>query len=482
MKIYMIIFCSALSACSLTPELAKPVAPIPAAYRMDTRNVDFLKNTQAAADLGWRTMFSDPRLQRLIELSLQNNRDLRIATLNVDAVQSQFRSQRASQLPSAEVSGGVSRERSSVSNGNSTAPSLSSTHTQHTLSLGMSAFEIDLFGRVRSLTDAAFARYLASEQGRRSVQISLVASVADAYFAERLAQSQLELAEHTLVDWTQSLYLARRLKLSAQNSEVDVVQAEGQVAIAEADLESRSRALAQATNAINLLVGMELPDDLPKPRSLNEQLIMTRLPIGLPSDLLVRRPDILQAEQNLVASNADIGAARAAFFPKLSLTASMGFASPALSNLFNTDHRTWRFSPQITQPIFQGAGLRAELRLAEVRKSLAIAQYERAIQTAFKEVADGLAGSATYGQQVDAQMRVVISAKRRLGLSSLRYFHGYDGRLEVLDAQRQLYIAEQNLLIVRRDEIGNVIALYKALGGGFSPSDVNDVRDIEDSH
>ncbi|MCA3842266.1 efflux transporter outer membrane subunit, partial [Burkholderia sp.] len=299
-----------------------------------------------------------------------------------------------------------------------------------------------------------------------------VGGVADAYFAERLAQEQRQLSERTLADWQQSLDLARRLKEAHQASGVDIAQAEGQVASATADLEARTRAVEQARNALRLLVGTELPKDLPDPVPLQQQPVMTQLPAGLPSELLFRRPDIQQAEQNLVAANADIGAARAAFFPRLSLTSSIGFLSPAMGSLFDGGQRAWSFAPQVTVPIFQGGRLRSELRLAEVRKSSAVAEYERSIQTAFREVADGLAGRETFGRQIEAQTRVVGSAERRTDLSNLRYRAGVEGRLELLDSQRQLYSARQALLDLRRSELSNAVALYKALGGGLTDKDV----------
>lgn len=449
----------ALSACSLAPDLVKPEPPVPAAY-------PFAVAGDNAAAVEWHQMFGDPRLQRLIMLALDNNRDLRLAALNVEAVQAQYNIQRAVRFPAVNATGGFTRQRLAADPTKPDTPA--SMQNQHSLGIGVSAFELDLFGRVRSLSEAAFARYLASEEGRRAAHIALVGAVADAYFAERLAQEQVELADRTLADWRQSLDLARRLKAADQNSGLDIAQAEGQVATAEADLEGRSRALARAGNALVLLVGAELPQDLPPPMPLDDSAVRTRLPAGTPSDLLTRRPDIRRAEQALTAANADIGAARAAFFPRLSLTTSVGYASPVFGNLFDGAQRAWSFSPQITQPLFLGGQLRAELRLAEIRKSEAVAEYERVIQTAFREVADGLAGSATYGRQIEAQDRIVASAERRVDLSTLRYRAGLEGRLELLDAQRQLYSARQTRLDLKREEIGNAIGLYKALGGGLT--------------
>lgn len=414
-----------------------------------------------AAEIGWRTMFPDPRLQRLIGLALANNRDLRLAVLNVEAAGAQYRIQRAAQWPGIDASVSATRQR--TASAELPAPSRTAAITQQAgASVGLSAFEIDLFGRARSLSEAAFARYLASEHGRLAAQLALVGAVADAYLAERLAQAQHALATRTLEDWQRSLALARLLRQAEQSSGLDVAQAEGQVATAEADLQARTRAWAQAQNALRLLVGADLPPGLP----LDRQPVLTTLPAGLPSDLLTRRPDIRQAEQMLVAAHADIGAARAAFFPRISLTASLGLASRAIGGLFDGPSRAWSFSPQITQPLFQGGRLRADLRLAEVRRSSAVVDYERAIQTAFREVADGLAAQQTYGRQLEAQVRAVDSAERRAQLSHLRYRAGVEGRLELLDAQRQSYAAQQTLLDLRHETFGSAVALYKALGGG----------------
>jgi multidrug efflux system outer membrane protein len=448
-----------LAACSLVPPLERPAAPLPARY--DAAVVE----AGNGADLGWREMFTDARLRRLIELSLANNRDLRIATLNVEAVRAQFDIAGAARLPSVSANGGMTRQRVPADAGGAAL----GVQEQKTAGIGLSAFEIDLFGRVRAQSEAAFARYLASEQGRRAAQISLVAAVADAYFTELLASQQVKLTDSTLEDWRSSLKIARLLNEARQNSGLDVAQAEGQVATAEADLEARRRSLAQARNALELLVGAAVPEGLADAVPLEMQALPTALPAGLPSDLLTRRPDILQAEQTLVASNADIGAARAAFFPQISLTASLGFASPSMGSLFSGAQRAWSFSPQITQPLFQGGRLRAELDLAKLRNSVAVADYERVIQIAFREVADGLAARDTYGNQIAAQLRTVASAQRVRELSDLRYRAGQEGRLQLLDAQRTAYAARQALLELRRDEFRATTALYKALGGGYQP-------------
>lgn len=463
--LHLIALVGCLSACSMAPRLERPTPPVPASFA-DSGNATLAHGDAVpASEMGWRTMFADPRLQRLIELALAHNRDLRLAALNVDAARSMFNIQQSTRLPSVSLDASHSRERA-LAQGNR-GESRREVSNQVAVNVGTSAFELDLFGRVRSLSDAALARYLASEQGRDAAQISLIAAVADAYFARQLADEQRQLAQRTLKDWQQSLKLARLLQDAKQNGGLDVAQAEGQVASAEADLQARQRAFVQAGNALQLLVGDALPADLPAPRVLALQPLVARLPAGLQSDMLLQRPDIRQAEQTLSAANADIGAARAAFFPQVSLTASFGYASTSLGSLFDPSRQVWRFAPQISQPLFQAGRLRTELRLAKVRKSEAVAQYERAIQVAFREVADALAGTATLDGQLEAQVRVVASAQRRVALSGLRYQAGVDGRLELLDAQRQLYAAQQTLLELRREAVVNSVALYKALGGGL---------------
>lgn len=450
-----------LSACSLTPEMTKPAAPIPEVFTVNAQTIP--TSTNPTAEIGWREMFIDKRLQALIELALINNRDLRIATLNVEAVKAQYGIERSARVPSVGLSLDSTRQRS-VTGGDS---KVSQIEEQNSLNVGISAFEIDLFGRARSLSDAAFARYLASDYGRQAAQISLISSISEAYFSEQLAYEQLKLAEDTLADWKKSLELTIQLRMANQNSALDVTQAEGQVASAEAIKMANKRALEQARNALRQLVGSEIPSDLPEPSLLFDQSVNTSLPAGLPSDVLLHRPDILQAEQNLIAANEDIGAARAAYFPRISLTTSIGYVTQDVRNLVGFGFETWSIAPQVILPIFQGGRLDAELELAKVRKSASIAEYEKAIQVAFKEVADGLVGSETYQLQTIAQKRVVSAAERRAKLSDLRYKAGVERRLELLDSQRQLYLAKQTLLELKQQELNNAVFLYKALGGGL---------------
>lgn len=450
-----------LGGCAMTPPLTRPDSPIPAQYPSHAHEI----GDTMAADIGWRTMFGDARLQRLIEIALRNNRDLRLAALNVEAVRAQFDIQQAAEMPQVALGANVVRERTN-------AGGTPLTQTQAGVKVGITAFELDLFGRVRAQSEAALSRYLASEQGRQAARVALIGAVAEAYYAERLAQAQLELSDRTVDDWRGSLALVRQLKAANQTGALELAQAEAQVAGSEADREARLRDVALRGHALALLIGQELPDGLPDGVPLTATSGMKPLPAGLPSQLLTRRPDLLQAELALVAANAEIGVARAALFPRIALTASVGTASPGLKGLFKSGSGVWSFAPEITQPLFNAGQLRTEVRLAEIRKSAAVLEYERAVQVAFREVSDGLAGQAHTARQAEAQGRAVDAAGRRAALAELRYRAGVDSRLEVLDAQRQLYAARQAVLDLRKEEIGHAIALYKALGGGMAEEDV----------
>ncbi|WP_332786311.1 efflux transporter outer membrane subunit [Sphingomonas sp. PB1R3] len=452
----------ATTACSMTPKLTLPTPPVAAAFPIAS-------GTEALPE--WRRMFGDPRLQTLIALSLDANRDLRIAALNAEAARAQVRVQRAQSLPGLNVESGYTRQRQPAGvagAGVGLTPggeATGFTFGQFSAQAALTSFEIDLFGRLRAMNEAAFHRWLASVEARRAVRLAVIGAVADAYWNERLADEQLALTRSTLADWRASLDITRLRRDAGQASGADVAQAEGLVRQAQADLAQRERELAQATNALTLAVGAPLPGDLLPPTPLMEQPIRTALAVGTPSDLLTRRPDIAQAEQDLRAANADIGAARAAFFPRVSLTAAFGFASLTLDSLFQGANRSWSYSPAISLPIFRGGELRGNLDLARLRASTAVASYEKAIQTGFREVADGLAAQATYGRQVTEQRAVVTQAERRANLTDLAYRAGQTSRLELLDAQRATYAAQQTALIVRRDQLTAAAALYRALGG-----------------
>ncbi len=338
----------------------------------------------AAADIGWRDFFRDPRLQALIALSLQNNRDLRVAVQRVDEARAQWGVQRGQLFPSigAGIQGTRQRLPPDLRPGGADSPSISS---QYQAGLGLTTFEIDLFGRLRSLSEAAYQQYLSTEQARRSVQISLVGEVAQAYLNLRAAGVQLDLTRKTLDSRQASYDLVKRRFDGGVSSELDLNQAKSLLDSASSDLAELARIQAQAVNALVLLMGAPLPLDLPPAAPFDDAQVLAAIPAGLPSALLERRPDILAAESALRAANANIGAARAAFFPTISLTGLLGVASPSLDDLFKGGHGFWSFSPSITTPIFAGGAIRSNLALAKARDNIAVAQYEKSIQQAFQE-------------------------------------------------------------------------------------------------
>ncbi|MEJ2410330.1 MAG: efflux transporter outer membrane subunit [Novosphingobium sp.] len=452
----------ATTACSMTPKLTLPAPPVAATYPVEMGGEPVPE---------WQGMFTDARLQALIALALRENRDLRIAALNAEAARAQIRVQRAQGLPGVNLDTGYTRQRQangavgSVGRSNRGAAAGAS-FGQFTVQAALTRFEIDLFGLLRAQNAATTERYLASREGQRAVRLTVIGAVADAYLAERLAEEQLRLSEAMLTDWQASLALAHQLHGAGQSSGLDVAQAEGQVRQAQADVAQHQREWLQATNVLAVAVGAPIPADLPPPIDLATQPIRTALAANAPSDLLTRRPDIMQAEHALRAANADIGAARAAFFPRLSLTGAFGFASLALQSLFQSGNQSWSYAPSVSVPIFRGGELQATLDLSRIRTSIAVANYEKTIQTAFREVADGLAARATFSAQLTAQTAAVQQAERRLDLVRQAYRAGVTSRLELLDAQRTLYTARQAMLGVRHAELTSATALYRALGGG----------------
>ncbi|MGH8806247.1 MAG: efflux transporter outer membrane subunit [Noviherbaspirillum sp.] len=447
-----------LTGCSLAPKYVRPDAPLAAAY--PAVNGQAISN---ATDTGWRDFFPDQRLRVLIETALANNRDLRIAALRIEEARAQYNIQSADLLPNLNATAGASRGRTAAA----LSPiGVSTVASSYQLGLSLASFELDFFGRVRSLNDAALAQYLATEEARRAAHITLIAEVAKAYLAERAFAEQYELARQTLEARDTAYKLAKQRFEVGASSALDLRDKEILVQSARAALASLTRQRAQAANALTLLVGKPLAG-LPPEQALSEQNIVNDIPAGLPSELLVHRPDIRAAEQRLQAANASIGAARAAFFPRISLTAGIGSASNDLSGLFESGSRTWSFAPQLLLPIFDAGRNSANLTLTEVRKNVAVAEYERTIQTAFREVADALAARATLDEQIDAQRASQEAQAERVRLSELRYQSGVSSSLDVLDAQRELFVAQQALVQVRLLRLTNAIDLYRALGGGI---------------
>jgi multidrug efflux system outer membrane protein len=454
----------AAAGCTLAPRYQRPVAPVDADFPAGPAS-QATATTVATADLGWREVFGDLRLQALVALALEQNRDLRVASLNVELVRAQYRIQWAQQVPMVGGSAGVTRQRTPADLGSSGRASVSSNWS---VGAALSGFELDLFGRVRSLSDAALEQYLASEEARRAAQLSLVAGVASQYLAGRAFEEQETLARETLEAVTAALKLTTRLAEAGRVSELDLRTAEAQVETARFNLATAGQQRARAGNALILLVGGSLPADLPPPLPLDEGQVVAELPSGVPSEVLARRPDVLAAEHALLSANAIIGAARAAFFPSISLTAFGGTASASLDGLFQGGSTSWSLMPRITVPIFAIGALSASLDVAEVRKSMEVARYERAIQGAFREVADALVARAWIDEQLLAQTARVTAETRRFQLSELRYRNGVDSYLTLLTAQRDLFAARQQLIQTRLARLTNLIDLYKALGGGWS--------------
>ena len=446
-----------LAGCmSLVPHYERPAPPVPAVFP----NAAPAASTVVAADLPWQTYFADPRLRSLIDLALQNNRDLRIAALNIDTLRAQGDLRRADRLPT--LNAGVTASRQPGSNGNMTSA--------YSAGLSVAAYELDLFGRVRSLTDSAAAQLLATEEARRGVQISLVASVANQYLALLADEELLDLTRRTRDTREQSLELTQLRLDNGAASELDLRLAQTGVEAARIAMAQLRRQRELDRNALALLVGQALPDWPSAPGRLNA-IALADVPAGLPSEVLLHRPDVQQAESQLIAANANIGAARAAFWPRIALTASAGTASSQLSALFKDG--AWSFAAQLLQPIFDAGRNRANLAVAEVQRDIGVVQYERAIQAAFRDVADALAGRATLDEQLRATQAQAEAERLRFGLSELRFHYGVSSSLELLDAQRSLFAARQAVTLTRLALLQNRVAVYRALGGGFVRPETN---------
>jgi multidrug efflux system outer membrane protein len=461
-----------MSACSLAPKYERPAAPVAAEFPIDPPAADGKGTPQPGADAkdavdtGWREFFPDARLQALIATALENNRDLRTAALRIEEARATYRVTRADRLPNVNAALSGTRARTpGFLNPATGEPAISE---RFDAGLSISSFELDFFGRVRSLSEAALATYLATDEARQAAQISLVAEVAKAYFTERAFAEQLALAQRTYEARRRTFELTRQRLEAGASSLLDLRSNETLMETARAAALALARQRAQAGNALALLVGAPGAGVSDGAMADDAQIdAMSAVPAGLPSDLLARRPDIRAAEQRLLAANASIGAARAAFFPRISLTAAIGSASPEFSQLFDGGNDTWSFVPQLTLPIFSAGRNVANLDLAQVRKNIAVADYERTIQTAFREVADALAARSYLGDQVAAQRAIPDAQAERLRLLTLRFENGVASTLDVLDAQRELFTAEQQLVQARLLRTTSAIDLYRALGGGL---------------
>ncbi|MEZ5590090.1 MAG: AdeC/AdeK/OprM family multidrug efflux complex outer membrane factor [Gammaproteobacteria bacterium] len=457
---------------SMAPAYQRPAAPVPekwpeqgptgSGYPTDAESAETA--VASVAELGWREFFTDPQLQQLIGLALENNRDLRIAALNIEQARAQYRIQRADQLPTLNLgaSDAVQRTAATLSESGS-----GQTSRQYDVNLGATAYELDLFGRVQSLEEQALEDYLATTEARRSTQISLIAEVANAYLTLAADSEQLQLAQETLSSQRESYALTQRSFEMGVASELDLRQAQTSVDAARVDSADFSSRVAQDRNALALLLGTSVPATVAPAELTTLNVIRQTVPVGLPAEVLLQRPDILQAEHSLQAGNANIGAARAAFFPSITLTALAGTASNNLSALFDSGSGSWRFIPQVTLPIFDRGRNEANLAVAETGRDILLAQYEQSIQTAFREVADALALRGTIDAQIAAQQSLTEATEASYRLSDARYRQGVDSYLSVLDSQRSLYNAQQDLIATRLARASNLVTLYKVLGGGW---------------
>lgn len=446
-----------LSACtSLAPKYERPAAPVAAVFPDSAPRGASPVTTAAANQIAWKQYFGDARMNQLIDLSLANNRDLRVAILNIEQARAAYQIRRADILPTVSL----------AATGSRTPGPNDSIVSAYQVGLGVSAFELDLFGRVRNLSDAALAQYLATEEARKATQISLISSVANAYLALLADDELLELTRQTLAGREDSLRLTQLKFDNGVVSKLDLQQAVSLVETARVVLAQQIRQRAQDANLLVLLVGQPLPETLPAARTL-AQTQLADLPAGLPSDLLAVRPDIRAAEQQLIAANANIGAARANFFPRISLTATAGTASNELSGLFKGGSFGWTFAPQAILPIFDYGRNTANLGSARAGRDIAVANYEKAIQVAFREVSDNLAGQATFAEQLRAQQGVAAAEADRFRLSDLRYRSGAASYLELLDAQRALFDAQRAAIQANLLRLQNQVTLYRVLGGGW---------------
>lgn len=459
---------SLVAGCKLTPKYARPAAPVSNAWPAGPAYAGAAGTTNAptAADLTWQTFITDAKLRQIIAGALTNNLDLRIALLKVEQARALYGVQRDELFPSFRANGDLSKARVPADLSSS---GRRNTTTRYDVNLGVASWEIDFFGRIRCLKDRALEEYLATEQARRSAQILLVSSVANTYLALAADCESQRLAETTLQAQADSYALVKRRYDIGVVTELDLYRAQTQVDTARGNVAQFKQQTAEDINALNLLAGEPVPDGL-LPARLDDIAAPRAISAGTPSSVLLCRPDIAQAEALLRAANADIGAARAAFFPSISLTAFAGTASSELSGLFKGQSGAWNYAPQIAMPVFDARTWSA-YKVAKAQQKIALTQYELAVQSAFKEVANALALRGTIGERVDAQQSLVNAMDATYRLSSSRYEKGIDSYLSVLDAQRSLYGAQQSLVSLRQAQAASLIHLYSVLGGGANDAD-----------
>lgn len=454
-----------LTGCTMAPRYERPAAPVADTWPSGASYDPAQASEKTAADVPWREFIRDQKLQKVIEQALANNRDLRSSLANIQSARAQYRIQRSDLFP--KFNGELSATRQKSLNSFNTSGGAVENES-YSASIGLSAFEIDLFGRVRSLSKASLESYLATAEAGRATRISLIAETASAYLTLAADNSRFELARRTVESAQRTMDVTRKRLEAGVSSRLDVRQAETVYQQARVDLASTTALIAQDRNALELLMGGRLTDELLPAELPDDHQWLAEVPSGLSSSVLLSRPDVLQAEHQLKSANANIGAARAAFFPSLSLTASKGLASPELSDLFSDGVSVWSVAPNLVLPIFRGGENVANLSYAKAQRDLYVSQYELAIQTAFKEVADALAVRGTIQDQLDAQRALVDAAADSYELAEARYTKGVDTFLNALDAQRTLYNAEKSLVSARLTASDNVVTLYRVLGGGLA--------------
>ncbi len=460
-RVVPLVLALAMAGCvNLAPKYERPAAPVAGGFPTVEGSVSSGNPvaSQAPANIAWQSFFGDARLQQLITLALANNRDLRVSILNIEQARAAYQIQRAERFPT--INAAVTGQRQTTGRDQPIS-------SLYQAGLQVSQFELDLFGRVRNLTETALAQYLATEETRKAAQISLIASVANGYLTFLADDELLALTQQTLKTREESLRLSQLRFENGVSSKLDLDQAISLVEQARTTLAQAQRLRAQDLNLLTLLIGQPIPDNLPPGLTL-AKTNLPDLPAGLPSDLLANRPDIRSAEQQLIAANANIGAARANYFPRIALTGSAGSASTELSGLFKGGTFGWTFAPQAILPLFDFGARRAGVETAQAGRDIAVAQYERSIQTAFREVSDALAGQATYSEQLRAQQAVAQAEADRFNLSDLRYRSGTASYLDLLDAQHSLFTAQQQAIEANLARLQNQVTLYRVLGGGWS--------------
>jgi multidrug efflux system outer membrane protein len=460
---------TAFSACSLAPDYLRPASPVAEQWPSQPPT-STTEEQQAAAEIPWQQFFQSPTLQGYITQALEHNRDLRVAALNVEKAQATYRIERAGYFPKVDAQAGWTRTGTpeNATQFGGALPTGRYTQSSYQANLAVTSWEIDLFGRVRSLNDAALEDYFATQSARDAAKIALIAETANAYLQWLADEKALGFVNDTLAAQEKSFGLIEKSYKAGIRSKLELEQARTTVEEARASQAAYTRAIAQDKNALAVLTGAPSAEAFTAKETLDEVKLLSYLPAGLPADVLLSRPDVMQAEHTLKSENANIGAARAAFFPRINLTAAFGFSSSQLSNLFSSgSERAWNFSPQASLPIFAGGENLANLDSAKLSKQIAVAQYEKAIQTAFREVADELATQETLTQQLSAQTTLVKATQAAYDLSYARYKAGTDNYLTALESQRALFLAQQNAIEVQRLQLANLVNLYKVLGGGL---------------